>query len=338
MDMATIGDIEKKIEYTFVNKRLLAQAFVRRSYSMEHPDTLDNEQLEFYGDEALEYYITRKMYDKFSSFTKDNQFYSEKTEHELTELKSQIVDTDSLANCIFITGFQDYLLMNKSDVKNNVKNSSSVMADLFEAIVGAVAVDSNWQYEKIFDVCEALLKLTDFERNYIKLLNNWCSEKGFRPPVYHLTFGSRGTMPILQDTSPFVTSQRLFKMTGAILILSELNIKVSSDMGSEYASYMDCAKKAYKEIQSREMKTIIGTPNLETAVNQLNVLYQKGFISEPDYSFTEDHDKNGNPIWHCDCDIENEDYIFTGDSSVKKEAKKEAALEALCELLKSGIN
>ena len=82
------------------------------------------------------------MFSEFSETTKDGQFKSTKTEQELTEIKSYNVDTESLAHCIRITGFQNFLLMNESDKKNNVQNTPSVMADLFEAILGAVVVDS----------------------------------------------------------------------------------------------------------------------------------------------------------------------------------------------------
>ena len=65
----------------------------------------------------------------------------------------------------------------------------------------------------------------------------------------------------------------------------------------------------------------------------MNILYQKGFIEEPEYTFKETHDEDGNPIWHCECDVDELEEVYFGDSSVKKDAKKEAALGALCKLL-----
>ena len=78
MDTTTIMNIQNSIGYEFKNSRLLEQAFVRKSYSQEHPETISNEVLEFYGDEALDYYVSRAMYDQFSEFSEDGQFLSKK--------------------------------------------------------------------------------------------------------------------------------------------------------------------------------------------------------------------------------------------------------------------
>ena len=347
MDKNTIGDIEQKIGYTFKNKRLLEQAFVRRSYSKEHPETLDNEILEFYGDEALDYYVTRAMYEEYSSVTKDRQFYSEKSENELSDLRSYHVDTESLSHCIEIFGFQDYLLMNESDKKNSAKNSPSVMADLFEAIVGAVVVDSKWEFESIRIVCETMLNLSGFDINYIKWINNWCAERGYTPyfrPTLGLSFQNYLNEPYLGlgTLNPY-TRQMEFRnfnppsfssmVNGACLVIHEVKINVQSDIQGEYTAYMDCAEKAYRIIQSREMKESIDKPDISTAVNQLNILYQKEFISEPEYFFNEQHDDDGNPIWECKCCVDELKYYYTGKASIKRDAKKQAAYNALCALL-----
>ena len=113
--------------------------------------------------------------------------------------------------------------------------------------------------------------------------------------------------------------------------IKELDLKVESRFSSEYGAAMECAKKAYVEIQTRERKQSVGEPIVDTAVNQLNILYQKGYIKKLNYSFTEDHDKDGNPIWHCDCAVDED--VFLGDSYQKKQAKKEAAFGVLCKLL-----
>lgn len=349
MDLTTRGEIEKTIGYTFKNKRLLEQAFVRSSYSKEHPETLDNEKLEFYGDEALEYYVTRAMYKQFYALTDDRQFNSKKSEKELTTIKSYNVDTDSLAHCIWITGFQNYLLMNQSDIKNDVQNRPSVMADLFEAILGAVVVDSDWDFESISCYCRTMLKLLNYDTNYIKWLNNWCAEKGLQAPrflprlgVYNFSYLNNpfvgnpynqlngvNQFTMLRNNPPSFSSM----VDGATLVILGTDIRTESEIRSEYAAYMECAKKAYEIIQKREIKEAIGTPDYDNAVNQLNVLYQKGYVSKPEYSFNEEHDEDGNPIWECECSIEEYDEPFYGEGSLKKESKNDAAYEVLCELL-----
>ena len=354
MDKLPIKDIQETIGYQFKNKRLLEQAFVRSSYANEHPDFEDNEKLEFFGDAALDYYVTRCLYEEFSDKTKDGQFKSSKSEQELTEIKSYNVDTEALAHCIEITGFQDYLLMNESDIKNNVQNQQSVMADLFEAILGAVVVDSDWDLKKISIVCKSMMKLINYEINYIKWLRHWCAERGYIEPrfmpkidFFRMQLDSQPYInsaafqlhsnPLYIDGFPFNSKRTRFEdrdrteqITGAYLYIKELDLHTDSDLRYEYAAYMECAKKAYDYIQDLEIKEAIGEPNINDAVNQLNVLYQKGYIHEPLYDFGETYDENGNPIWTCYCDIYDLEDVVSGESSVKKEAKKEAAYKALC--------
>lgn len=345
MDKLPIDDIQNIIGYKFNNKRLIEQAFVRRSYSKENPDFQDNETLEFYGDAALDYYVTRAMFKKFSDFTKDKQFISKKSEKELTELKSYNVNTEALSHCIWITGFQKYLRINKSDVKNNVQDSPSVMADLFEAIIGAVAVDCEWDFVNIVNVCRSMLKLLSFDLNYLEWLKVWCKEHSLNEPYFYPKFDYM-SQQLFQPTmysfetntwygrrkyEPFNSNQN--SISGAHLYIRELNIRVESDLTDQYAAYMDCAKQAYKIIRDREMKESVGEPDYDSAVNQLNILYQKGFIKEPKYDFKEEHDEDGNPIWVCDCSLSELEDTYYEETPIKKESKKGAAYGALCALL-----
>lgn len=66
LNRENIDYVQNAIGYHFKNERLLVQAFIRKSYSQEHPEVQNNEVLEFYGDEALDLYITKMMYKKFS--------------------------------------------------------------------------------------------------------------------------------------------------------------------------------------------------------------------------------------------------------------------------------
>ena len=193
MDTSTIKNIQNSIGYEFKNPRLLEQAFVRKSYSQEHPETISNEVLEFYGDRALDLYITKAMCDRFSTTTDDGQFSSDKNEDELTKIKAFNVNTDILSHCIRMFGFQSYLCLNESDKQNEVYNSSHVQEDLFEAIIGAVAIDSKWNFESIFNTCQTMLVLADFEMNYIAWLMDWCKENKFEIPKFEVELGSDKT-------------------------------------------------------------------------------------------------------------------------------------------------
>jgi len=346
MDTITIKNIQNSIGYEFKNPRLLEQAFVRKSYSQEHPESISNEVLEFYGDRALDLYITTAMFNKFTNFTEDGQFESVKNEAELSEIKSYNVNTNILSHCIRMFNFQNYLCLNESDKKNEVYKSPHVQEDLFEAIIGAVAIDSEWKFERIFNTCQTMLKLADFELNYINWLMNWCRDNQYEIPTFQVEIGSDKTNKKTEQFAPYTYRDYYedqarkqnkdwanYEIKKCKLYIKQLDYTFESTLNTLYAAEMDCAKQVYDTIQIREMNQATGLPDINTAVNQLNMLYQKGFIEEPYYSFTENHDEDGNPIWHCECDIDELEDVYIGDSSIKKEAKKEAAYGALCTLL-----
>ena len=84
------------------------------------------------------------------------------------------------ASRIRILGFQYELIMGKSDSDQNVHERDSVQEDLFEAIIGAVALDSNWNIDALTTVIDLMLEPDyylengfDEEENYVVLLQQW---------------------------------------------------------------------------------------------------------------------------------------------------------------------
>ena len=162
--------IQKQIGYKFNNLYLLQQAFTRRSYSEENGGE-NNEVLEFIGDKVLDFFVVKylitqnsnsdglfKKYDpKFrttlsyiaveKTLPKENTFLSSYSEAELTELKKVLVQKKTLSNRIDDLGISDFLLMGHGDVQQNLNEEKSVKEDLFEAILGAIAIDCNWNME-----------------------------------------------------------------------------------------------------------------------------------------------------------------------------------------------
>jgi dsRNA-specific ribonuclease len=151
MDQKTIETIEKKIGYIFRNEILLEQAFTRSSYAHEHDGVCDNEVLEFIGDEALDYAVAKELVGTYQqSKNKAGYFRPWFTEGDLTETKEGYVDSAALAKCIDRLGLSSYLQMGKGDTLNHVETQQSVKEDLFEAIIGAVALDSDWDPRSIY--------------------------------------------------------------------------------------------------------------------------------------------------------------------------------------------
>lgn len=136
-----ISDFEKKVNYDFKNKSLLKQAFVHRSYLNENPQKKisHNERLEFLGDAVLELSATRFLYDKFP----------EKKEGELTAYRSALVNTQSLSLRAKSLQMDEYLLMSKGE-RHSQKGREHILANTFEAFVGALYLDSGFERADVF--------------------------------------------------------------------------------------------------------------------------------------------------------------------------------------------
>lgn len=175
MDNILKNVIFEKFKYDFKNDNLLKQAFTRKSYAVEqHRES--NEVLEFLGDRVLDYIVTKKMLEKYSPIKKDDYFKSEYSEGFYTELKKTIVNGKTLSKKIEELDLNKYLIVNKSDKQGNVINEDSVKEDLFEALIGAITIDINYDIEQVEKIIENVIdfdiKFNDFEKNYQKKLSD----------------------------------------------------------------------------------------------------------------------------------------------------------------------
>ena len=338
-----VQEIEAKIGYTFNNKTLLEQAFTRSSYSAEHSLSEDNEVMEFIGDSIVGAVIVKHITSRYSYMferaeVEKNEikciksfFISEYDESELSSLKIQLVQRSSLAAATARLGLERYLIMGKGDIAESVQEQDSVKEDLFEAIVGAVAIDSGWNMPlleslvlSLTDVDNILENGADGEPDYEQKLADWFI-KNERELVY-------------EEESPI--SEELKYGVSVNLGANMLNYDAYGYGATEKGAKRMAAKRAMAFIDkvgnriAVVLKTV-GFPMPDRAVNQLQELYQKGIISEPKYEFEEfGCSDDGNPNWHCECSIKgakepNGGYICHS----KKDAKKAAAYDALLYLL-----
>lgn len=129
-----IASIEAKIKYKFKRASLLENAFVHRSYFLDKKKKgqEDNERLEFLGDSVLSLIITSFLY----------EYCPDMTEGILTQLKEQIVDTSSLKEYIEKLDVSSHCLVGKGEEKTI--QESSILANLFEAILGAIYLDGGF--------------------------------------------------------------------------------------------------------------------------------------------------------------------------------------------------
>jgi ribonuclease-3 len=134
--------LEKKLGLYFKNKDLLVEAFCHRSYLNENPKfhLPHNERLEFLGDAVLELIVTEYLYQK----------YPEKNEGELTNWRAALVNAKILGDLAKDLDFNDFLLLSKGEEKETGKGRQYILANTFEALIGAIYLDQGYGVAKNF--------------------------------------------------------------------------------------------------------------------------------------------------------------------------------------------
>ena len=339
--------IESQIGYEFKNKDLLQQAFVRKTYSAENGGG-DNEILEFIGDKALDIVIVRYLIKEYGYMASDcddsdsseewEEFYCDEDEGGLTEIKSRLVCKNTLSRRIEMLGMEEYLIMGNGDINNNVMNSKSVKEDLFEAIIGAVTLDCDWDFETIRSVVELMLDpeeelANDSEENYVSMIYEWTEKNLHKQPDFIYRTGMKSTIIKLSVNTNDREKYQSYIPYHCSLDLGDGIGWFSASGDSKSEARKEVCRKVYQWLDNHDrlfsIRDEIENPNKDDAINQLETLARRGYFTIPEYVFEEDHDEDGNPIWICECHIdEYEDYYYAKSSS-KKDAKKTAAFSML---------
>lgn len=335
MNRVDLDYIQSSICYRFENLNLLIQAFTRKSYSEENPGTENNEVLEFYGDEILDLYVTKLMY-KETGKVSEKGFTSSKNEGELTKLKSAIVNKRMLAACIQNFGFEKFLILGNSDIQNKAYESPSVREDLFEAIIGAVAVDSGWNNDKLDEVCKNMLQMTTINGYLEVLVHDKCELLNLDGPVY--SYPQYEGYDFSTFTAEFFNI-RIYQPYGSTAknpntglydyFVSIGNKKFTGSGDGIYQAFLDANAKAYRYLCRLEIEKMLETMDLSNPVSVLHELNQKKVIMLLGYLFDEYHDKDGNPIWRCSVAVEGLYGDFVAEGISKKEVKQKAAAKVV---------
>lgn len=140
--MVDFKNFEDKTNIIFKNKKLLEQAFIHRSYINENNGSKlsHNERLEFLGDAVLELIVTDYLYIK----------YPDRDEGELTAYRSALVNAIIIGEIALSLGMNDYLLLSKGEAKDIGKARSYILANTYEAYVGAVYLDQGYDVARDF--------------------------------------------------------------------------------------------------------------------------------------------------------------------------------------------
>lgn len=131
--MTDIHACAQKLGITIRDEKFLLEALTHRSYLNEHRSAgKHNERLEFLGDAVLELVVTDFLFHKFP----------QKPEGELTAYRAALVNTQSLCESSEVLGVNDMLLLSKGEAKDTGHSRQVILANAFEAILGAIYLDT----------------------------------------------------------------------------------------------------------------------------------------------------------------------------------------------------
>lgn len=156
MVLGDVKELQNRIGYSFKDESLLKLALTHSSYSNEvKVNKYGNyERLEFLGDAVLELTSSLYFYHK----------YPEMNEGGLTKLRSSLVCEQALAYSARQFGLQEFILLGKGEEHTGGRDRDSIVSDVFEAVLGAIYLDSGFDEANAF-VTEYVLK--DLEKRQL---------------------------------------------------------------------------------------------------------------------------------------------------------------------------
>ncbi len=149
--MLSLIDIEKKIGYVFKNKELLKTALTHKSYAYERTGedvSKYNERLEFLGDAILEHIVSIYLYNVEPKLK----------EGVMSKKRAEIVCEASLSRIIRERNLAKDIRLGKCEINTGGNKKDAILADMFEAILGAVYLDGG--YDEANRVCLDMIKST----------------------------------------------------------------------------------------------------------------------------------------------------------------------------------
>jgi ribonuclease-3 len=148
-----ISKLENELQMKFNNHAVIKQAFTHSSYVNEHRNSSlsDNERLEFLGDAVLELGVSQFLYRRHENMP----------EGELTKLRAAIVCEPSLYNFALSLHFEKYVLLGKGEEQTGGRNRPALLADVFEAFLGALYLDQGFDRVLAFLDTQVFPKITD---------------------------------------------------------------------------------------------------------------------------------------------------------------------------------
>ncbi len=153
-----MNPLEERIGHKFRNSLLLAEAMTHPSLGHEtQRHHFDNQRLEFLGDAVLQLIITEHLFTKFPR----------EPEGRLTKLRSRLVSREALKRHALRLGLGQFLMMGRGEEACGGRDRTSTLADAFEALLGAVYLDTDLATARRFVLALASEEMEEIEHEPI---------------------------------------------------------------------------------------------------------------------------------------------------------------------------
>lgn len=226
--------LQKDIEVNFKNPQILKTAFIHRSYLNEHKDFSgqSNERLEFLGDSVLSIIVSNFL---FINLPKSG-------EGELTQIRASLVRTETLASIAKKQNLGNFLYLSKGEEESAGRNNKTILANTFEALIGAIFID------------QGIEKAQKFIENNI--LSNWqqltttavIDFKSKLQEVLQRIYHKSPKYKLLSTYGP--DHNRSFEMA----VLMEENVLGVGTGKNKQASAQNAAEKALKALKIKKVE------------------------------------------------------------------------------------
>ena len=181
--MKNLLDLEHKLNYYFNDRNLLKNALLHKSLGNERKEykNQNNERLELLGDAVLDLIVAEYLYKN----------YKNASEGTIAKLKAMIVSEPILAKISRQIGIGKFLMLSRGEIISGGRNRESILADSFEAILGAVYIDSNLDEARVFALSHIKQYIDHIEENedildFKSILQEYVQKEFRTVPTYEL--------------------------------------------------------------------------------------------------------------------------------------------------------
>lgn len=174
--MNDLQTLQQRLGYQFHNTKLLIEALSHKSYKQPY----NNERLEFLGDAVLDLIVGEYLYKKFPKFD----------EGDLSKMRASLVNEDGFTLLANHLRLGEYIYLSNAEENNNGRNKSSLLANAFEAVMGAIYLESG--LETVRNITIEFLELVHEDISLVSLF------KDYKTSLQELTQARFGITPDYQ--------------------------------------------------------------------------------------------------------------------------------------------